>query len=342
MARQDGRPGVSVLPVAANVDRAGKRHAGDGFRRSRSRGCAAFSCDRAARTRGDSRSGRQASGHAVRRTAAAGCHCARTRQRSSGCARGRADWQPGRADTRLSAGIVRGAQRRRSHGHHRDPRARHRAVRRSSGNARRRPRRRGRANRPCPEGTCAMTPRLFIKLRRDLATIWPRVILMIVALAVTQTMFSGVVYTWGVAGREIRREYLATNPASATLLLDDHVDAARMGEIAAAARIRPKIIDAAPRTQLLLQVQDGDGKWGANPLQIFVASPDDPMRIERLTVEEGHWPPAAGEILIDRSSFELLNLEVGRDVIVQAPNGEPRRLRVSGAVYYPGLAPSFQ
>lgn len=187
-----------------------------------------------------------------------------------------------------------------------------------------------------------MTPRLFIKLRRDLATIWPRVILMIVALAVTQTMFSGVVYTWGVAGREIRREYIATNPASATLLLDEHVDAARMGEIAAAARTRPKIIDAAPRTQLLLQVQDGDGKWGANPLQIFVASPDDPMRIERLTVEEGHWPPAAGEILIDRSSFELLNLEVGRDVIVQAPNGEPRRLRVSGAVYYPGLAPSFQ
>ena len=187
-----------------------------------------------------------------------------------------------------------------------------------------------------------MTPRLIIKLRRDLATIWPRVILMILALAVTQTMFSGVIYTWGVAGREIRREYFATNPASATLLLEEHINAARMGEVAGTARTLPKIIDAAARTQLTLQVQDEAGGWGPNPLQIFVAAPDDPMRIETLSVEQGHWPPAVGEILIDRSSFDLLNLEVGRDVIVQAPNGETRQLRVSGAVYYPALAPSFQ
>jgi hypothetical protein len=69
---------------------------------------------------------------------------------------------------------------------------------------------------------------------------------------------------------------------------------------------------------------------------------DDPMRIETLTVDQGRWPPAPGEILIDRSSFELLNLEVGRDVVVQAPDGQPRTLRVSGVVYYPALAPSFQ
>jgi putative ABC transport system permease protein len=187
-----------------------------------------------------------------------------------------------------------------------------------------------------------VTRLLFVKLRRDLRTIWPRIVLMILAMTVTLTMFSAIVYTRGVAGREIRRAYLSTNPASATILFERGLDADQMAAIAADARTRPGIIDAAPRTQMTLRVQQEGGGWGPNPLQIFVAAPEDPMRIETLTVEQGHWPPGAGEILVDRSSFDLLNLEVGRDVVVQAPNGEPRSLRVSGVVYYPALAPSFQ
>jgi putative ABC transport system permease protein len=187
-----------------------------------------------------------------------------------------------------------------------------------------------------------VTRLLFVKLRRDLAAIWPRVALLILAMAVTLTMFSGILYTWGVASREIRRAYSSTNPASATILFEDGLPAAHMAAIVADARAQPGIIDAAPRTQLTLQVQEEDGGWGPNPLQIFVAAPDDSMRIETLTVEQGHWPPAAGEILIDRSSFDLLNLEVGRDVVVQARNGDARPLRIAGTVYYPALAPSFQ
>ncbi|MBA3257072.1 MAG: FtsX-like permease family protein [Pyrinomonadaceae bacterium] len=66
------------------------------------------------------------------------------------------------------------------------------------------------------------------------------------------------------------------------------------------------------------------------------------MRIENFTVEQGSWPLAAGEILIDRSSFDLLNLKVGHAVVVQAPNGKPASLRISGVAYDPALAPSFQ
>jgi putative ABC transport system permease protein len=187
-----------------------------------------------------------------------------------------------------------------------------------------------------------VTRLLFVKLWRDLRSMWPRIVLMVLAMAITLTMLGGVVYTRGVAGREIRREYLSTNPASATLLLERGRDAQQLAAIAAAARMQPAVIEAAARTQLTLQVQQEDGGWGPNPLQIFVAAPDDPMQIETLTVEQGQWPSAPGEILIDRSSFDLLNLEVGRDVVVQAPDGEPRTLRVSGVVYYPALAPSFQ
>ncbi|HEX9868562.1 MAG TPA: FtsX-like permease family protein, partial [Candidatus Tectomicrobia bacterium] len=187
-----------------------------------------------------------------------------------------------------------------------------------------------------------MTRLLFIKLLRDLRMIWDRIVLMIFALSITLVMFSAILYTWSVTGREMPNAYLGTDPASATLVFERRLAADEMAAIAAQARRQPGIIEATGRTQLTLQVQQEGGGWGPNPLQIFVATPDDPMQIESFTVEQGTWPPAAGEILLNRFSFDLLNLEVGQDVVVQAPNGEPLSLRVSGVVYVPALAPSFQ
>jgi len=175
-----------------------------------------------------------------------------------------------------------------------------------------------------------MTRLLLIKLLRDLQGTWGRIVLMIAALSITLMMFSGVLYTWGITGREFPRAYLSTDPASATLLFERALDADHMATIAAEARKQPRIIDTTARTQLTLQVQQEGGGWGPNPLQIFVAAPDDPMRIETFKVEQGSWPPAAGEILIERSSFDLLKLKLGDVVVVQAPNGAPTSLRISG------------
>lgn len=187
-----------------------------------------------------------------------------------------------------------------------------------------------------------MTRLLFIKLLRDMLTTWPRILLMILAMSITLVMFSAMLYTWGVTGREMSRAYLSTNPASATILFERSLDADQMAIIAAEAHKEPGIIDATSRSQFTLQVRQKSGGWGPNPLQIFVAMPNDPMRIENFKVEQGNWPPGPGEILIDRSSFDLLNLTVGKAVVVQAPNGAPTSLRISGVVYYPALAPSFQ
>jgi putative ABC transport system permease protein len=187
-----------------------------------------------------------------------------------------------------------------------------------------------------------MTRLLFIKLFRDLQTIWDRIALMILALGITVVMFSTVLYMWGITGREMARAYLSTSPASATILFKSGIDSDQIADIVAEVRSQPRIINATPRTQFTLQVQQKGGGWGVNPLQIFVSTPDDPMQIETFKVQEGSWPPAAGDILLDRSSFELLNLKVGDTVVVQAPNGKPTTLRISGSVYDPGLAPSFQ
>lgn len=187
-----------------------------------------------------------------------------------------------------------------------------------------------------------MTPRLFIKLVRDLQTIWDRIVLMILALSVALVMFSAVLYIWTIGAREMPRDYLSSRPASATILLEPGLEVNQAAAIAAQARQQPGIIDATLRTQFTLLLQEVGGTWGPNPLQIFVAAPDDPMQIETFKVEQGSWPPAPGEILIARSALDLLDVAVGDTLVVQAPNGEPVPLRISGVVHPPGLTPAFQ
>jgi putative ABC transport system permease protein len=183
---------------------------------------------------------------------------------------------------------------------------------------------------------------LAVKLRRDLRASWSRFALMVVAVAVSLTVFGGVLAAWATMGRESSRAYMATEPASATILLDRPIDAERMAAIAAQARQRPGVIEAAGRTQFTGDVQV-NGRLREIPLQVFVATPDDPMRMAKFdTQQQGSWPPSPGEIFIGEDSLGLLEVAVGDTVTVQTPGGERVRLRVAGTVYDPSLSPAPQ
>jgi putative ABC transport system permease protein len=186
-----------------------------------------------------------------------------------------------------------------------------------------------------------MSSMLTVKLRRDLLATWPRLAMMAAAIAVSLTVFSAVLYAWSTISRETERAYLSTEPASATILLDRGIYAERMKAVAAKARTRPGVLEATGRTQFTGAVHV-DGREQDNELQVFVAAPDDPLRIARFEVRPGRWPPAPDEILLGADSLELFDVAVGDTVVVETPGGEPTRLRVAGTVYDPSLAPAEQ
>lgn len=186
-----------------------------------------------------------------------------------------------------------------------------------------------------------MSSLLTVKLRRDLRASWSRFVLMVVAIAVSLTAFGGVLFAWAASGRETSRAYASTEPASATILLDQAIDAEQMAVIAAQARTRPGVIEATGRTQFTGEVEV-NGAVRDIPLQVFVAAPDDPMRMATFTVQNGSWPPAPGELLLGEDSLSPLGVAVGDTVTVETPSGEPVRLRVADTVYDPSLAPSPQ
>jgi putative ABC transport system permease protein len=182
---------------------------------------------------------------------------------------------------------------------------------------------------------------LTVKLRRDLRASWSRFVLMVIAIAVSLTVFGGVLTAWGAIGRETSSAYMGTEPASATIVLDQAIDAEQMATIAAEVRRRPDVIEATGRTQFDSEVEV-NGHLRDNPLQVFAAAPDDPMRMATFDVQRGTWPPSPGEIFIGKDSLTLLDVAVGDAVTVTTPSGEPARLRVADTVYDPSLAPAPQ
>jgi putative ABC transport system permease protein len=182
---------------------------------------------------------------------------------------------------------------------------------------------------------------LAVKLRRDLRASWSRMLMMVIAIAVSLTALGGVLFAWATTGRETSRAYLRTEPASATILLDQAVDAERMAAIAAQARARPGVIEATGRTQFTSEVEV-NGRPRGTPLQVFVAAPDDPMRMAKFEMRQRSWPPSPGEVFVGRDALRLLDVAVGDTVTIEAPSGEPMRLRVADTVYDPSLAPSPQ
>ena len=186
-----------------------------------------------------------------------------------------------------------------------------------------------------------MTGLLTVKLRRDLRAAWPRFLLMVIAIAVSLTVFGGVLGAWAAAAREIPRAYRSTEPASATILLDRPVGAEQLAAIAAEARRRPGVVDATARTQFTSEVEV-NGRAREIPLQLFVAAPDDPLRMARFDVQQGRWPPSPGEVFLGRDTLTLMDVALGDTVTVETPSGDRVRLRVAATVYDPSLSPSPQ
>src|SRR6266540_7171509 len=173
------------------------------------------------------------------------------------------------------------------------------------------------------------------KLLRDLWLTRGRTALMVVAIAVSLFGVGTVLSAYAILTPEISRNYLGTNPASATIELDRVDDA-----LLAAVKQRPGIAAAEARETLIARVQVAPDQW--RPLLLFVVPDFNAMRISTFTREQGAWPPPDGTMLLERTALPMLNAQPGDKVVVKTPHGAPQAVAISGVVYDPSLAPAWQ
>jgi putative ABC transport system permease protein len=130
------------------------------------------------------------------------------------------------------------------------------------------------------------------------------------------------------------RNYLATDPASATLW----VDSADEGLARRAAEL-PAIAEAEARAEIVGRFLVEGGRWAE--LWLYVVPDFERMSLDLFTPELGAWPPATGEILLERTAVRVAKARIGDRVVVKIPGMDERSLSLTGTVHAPGLPPAW-
>jgi len=173
------------------------------------------------------------------------------------------------------------------------------------------------------------------KLAGDLRNARGRLSMMVVAMAVGMFGIATILSAYTILTREIGRNYLGTNPASALIEVDQVTE-----ELVDAVRHRPGIANAEAGSSAWARVEVKPDEW--MPLLLFVVKDFDAMKIGMFRPESGAYPPPEGSMLLERTALQFVNGKIGDEIRVQTPNGPKRKIVISGLVHDPGLAPSWQ
>ena len=103
------------------------------------------------------------------------------------------------------------------------------------------------------------------KILRDLQAARGRMAMVIIAIAVSIFGVGTILSSYTILTREVSRNYLGTNPASAYIELDRVDDS-----LVEAVKMQPNIVDAQAGSWVLSRVEMSPKEW--RPLLLFVSS----------------------------------------------------------------------
>ncbi len=178
----------------------------------------------------------------------------------------------------------------------------------------------------------------WLRLRKVWADLWVnelRSLMAILAIAIGLFGVGSILSAYAILNREIDANFMQTTPASIWLYTAD-ADA----NLADMLLALPEIGAVELRRQLQPRMQFDGKNW--LPSVLFVIDDFATMQVATFTSESGNWPPATGEILLERSSVNIQNVSQGDTVTLQMPDGTEASLTFSGIVHDPARSPGWQ
>ena len=176
----------------------------------------------------------------------------------------------------------------------------------------------------------------FAKVIRDLKTDFTKSALLVLAIAIGVFGIGSILGAYAVLTREMARNYLGTEPASATIKIENSaIDQSLLEGV----RKIPGVLQTERHATILARMKVGKD-W--RPLLLFVIDNFEDMKTNKFTKISGAWPPPSGTMLVERTALRVMKSEEGGAIIIRTPHGEQKPVPISGIVHDPGLAPAWQ
>jgi putative ABC transport system permease protein len=173
------------------------------------------------------------------------------------------------------------------------------------------------------------------KLIGDFDATRGRIALMLAALTIGMFALTTISGAYTILSREIARNYLDTNPASALIDVGEVTP-----EILAAITSDPEIAAAEPASIVVARSRVGDGAW--HRALLFIVPDFSSSSIGETFHEDGSFPPPDGTVTLEREAMAFLGAAIDETVSVQTSSGATLDLPIAGTVHDPSLAPAWQ
>jgi putative ABC transport system permease protein len=172
------------------------------------------------------------------------------------------------------------------------------------------------------------------KVLRDLWSNKTRTILVVLSIAVGVFAIGMIAGSQAIYAREVPAAYTASGPASATLYTDWFDD-----DLVQAVRDMPQVAAAEGRRSVSARIKIGPEEW--RPLQLFAIADYDDIQINKVRPVAGAWPPPDRQLLLERSSLDFVQAQVGDTIVIETPDRRQRQMRIAGLAYDLNNIPAF-
>jgi putative ABC transport system permease protein len=177
-----------------------------------------------------------------------------------------------------------------------------------------------------------LSPR-WRKILGDLWSYKTRTVVVILSIAVGVFAVGMIAGTQVILTRDMQASYLAIDPPAAILGVSAFDD-----DLVEAIRRMPQVDEAEGHGGLSVRLSIGPEMW--RTLNIAAYPDYNHIRVNKITSEQGAWPPPKHEILIERSSLDLTNARIGDRVTIELPDGTRRSLRIAGTAHNINMPPA--
>jgi putative ABC transport system permease protein len=172
------------------------------------------------------------------------------------------------------------------------------------------------------------------KVIRDLLNNRSRTLIVLLAIILGAFGVSMMTTAYNLLGKNLNDNYLRTNPASFTVVVDSISN-----NILQEARLLPGIEYAETRSKIIGRIEVNKNEF--IPLWLYVVDNFEKTEINKFRLQSGNVPVSSDDILVERTGDRLTDISIGRSYNLTIPGIGVAALRISGIVHDPAQAPSW-